>query len=401
MLRCRPSFAVLLAAALGAGLPACLLDASAFDGAPEPTGGAGGGTTTGMGASTSHTTGTAGVAGGTGAGASGGAGGAPGGSGGAGGTGGTPLVEGDLCPGKPVPVAVYTEVLVDADTTLAHDDYGSKACGGGDAPEIVYAVTPLSDGILTATLEPSPAFAGFIHLRTTCGDFMSEVAGCGATMKLPVTKDAPVFVFVDGHANDPDGAPAGTYKLRLSLNGCGNGTLEPDNEECDDANLVENDTCTAGCKVRCTGEGSIATNSDTYVHPVTHHCYLQSYDPNSKWADAANDCVAWGGTLAALTTTQEISDLAGLLNNTGEDVWIGGDDTAADGTFVWLTGEPWTYTNGNAPWESHAIGANEPNGGNGENCVEIYKSGRLNDDSCNNQENWMCERPPAGQASAQ
>lgn len=387
MLLLRPPSAVLLAAVLGAALPACFLDASAFDGAPEPTGGAGGGTTT-TGAGAASTTGMGGDTGGAG------------GVAGSGGAGGSPLVEGDRCPGKAVSIAVYSEVLIDGDTTSAHDEYGSSVCGGGSAPDLIYAVTPLGKGTLTATLEPAAGYAGFIHLRTACDEVTSEIKGCGATTTVSVEKDAAVFVFVDGHANDPNDAASGAFKLRLSLNGCGNDVIEPSQEECDDGNLVENDTCTAACKVRCTGEGSITTNADVFVHPVTHHCYLQSYDPNSKWQDAANDCVAWGGTLAALSTTQEIADLSGLLNKTGDDIWIGGDDLAVDGTFVWLTGEPWTYTNGDAPWQDHAIGSNEPNGGNGENCVEIYKSGRLNDDNCNNQQNWMCERAPAGEIPA-
>lgn len=397
----RPSLSVLVVAALGAGLPACLLDASAYDGATGPAGGAGGGTTTtGAGAGDTGTTGTAGGhSGGTGgAGATGGGG--AGATGGGGGTGGSPVVPGDACPGTPVMIAVYTEVLIDGDTTDAHDDYGSSVCGGGDAPEIIYEVTPLAKGILTATLEPATGFAGFVQLRAKCSDGTTE-KDCGTTAKMDVLANTPVYVFVDGHANDPGGAPAGAFKLRLSLNGCSNGTIESGSEECDDGNLVEDDTCTAECKVRCTRDGSVATGADLFVHPTTHHCYMQAYDPNRKWDEARNDCVAWGGTLAALTTTEEIADLSGLLAGTGEDIWIGGDDMAMDGSFVWQTGEPWTFTNGQAPWQENGIGADEPNGGGGENCVEIYKSGKLNDENCSAQQNWMCERPPAGETAAQ
>ncbi len=176
--------------------------------------------------------------------------------------------------------------------------------------------------------------------------------------------------------------------------GCGNGIIDP-GEECDDGNPNDADTC-AGCKVQCTSEGSIATQPYTLVHDVTHHCYLLGLDPNSSWISAMNDCLAWGGYLAALTTQEEIDDMASLLVNTGEDIWIGGNDLAVDGTFVWVDGEDWTYVNGAPPWHMNMIGADEPNGATGENCVEMFKSGDLNDEHCDSSQNWLCERDPAG-----
>jgi len=383
-----------LAACLSLALPACLLDAGPYEGATDFTasttgtggdtsqagGGAGGDTSSG-----GTTTGTGGSTAGAG-----GTGGSTAGAGGAGGTGGALEVPGDICPGKADSISVYANLLIDqGDTTLAGDDYGGD-CGGGDAGDIVHAIRALGKGLLTITLEPDATFAAFLQVRKACDDPNSEV-DCGGAVTLSVEKDQVVYVIVDGHAQDPNGLTAtGKYKLHLYLDGCGNGTIEEPQEECDDANSVAADTCDQ-CKIRCTAEGSISSNNDLYLHPTTHHCYMQSYDPDSNWQTAANDCAAWGGYLAALATQQEIDDLGGLRGNTIQDIWIGGTDAAADGTFVWINGEDWTYPGGAAPWAS-----NEPNGGAGESCVEIYKNGKLNDAGCGDTQNWLCERSPAG-----
>jgi hypothetical protein len=77
------------------------------------------------------------------------------------------------------------------------------------------------------------------------------------------------------------------------------------------------------------------------------------------------------------------------------DVWIGGDDYANDGTFVWTNGEPFTYPNGDPPWAS-----GEPNDGgflgSSEECLEMRVVGNLNDEGCDSSQHFLCERAPAG-----
>lgn len=376
-----------LAACLSLALPACLLDAGPFEGATDFTASTTG-STTGAGGDTSQAGGGAG--GDTSSGGTTESSGGSGGTAGTGGTGGAVQVPGDTCPGKADTIPVYGNLLIDnGDTTLAADDYGGD-CGGGDAGDVVHAIKALGKGLLTITLEPEATFAGFLQVRTTCTDPNSEV-DCGDAVTLSVEKDQVVYVIVDGHTQDPNGLTAtGKYKLHLYLEGCGNGTIEPDKEQCDDANSIATDTCDH-CQIRCTTDGSMTTDADLFLHPTTLHCYMQSYSPDSDWQTAANDCTAWGGYLAALTTQQEIDDLGGLRASTIQDIWLGGTDAASDGTFVWLSGEDWLYPGGAAPWAS-----NEPNGGAAESCVEIYKNGKLNDVQCGDTQNWLCERPPAG-----
>lgn len=392
-----------------AAAPGCLLDASPYatgGSAASQTGSGGGGeggarTTTGAGASTS-TDGSGGGASGPGgsgsggagaAGAAGGAGGSggaggTGGAGGAGGAGGGPVV-GDKCPGEATTIDVYQSVTLSGDTAQATDDYGSGTCGGGDAPDLVYEVTVTGKGLLTLELDADPPYQGFLHLRSVCNDPNEQIDCSEQPLELQVLPGDVIYVFVDGKITQP----SGTFDLQLYLEGCGNGIIELA-EECDDGNKILGDGCDSECLVTCTSQGSGTTDSDLYLDPETLHCYLLSFDPNKSWGEAQADCVAWGGHLAGLSTTGEIADVLPLLSGTFEDVWIGGSDTAADGQFKWVNGEPWSYVNGQAPWNH----SSEPNGGTNENCLEIYKAGGLNDESCSTSQNYLCERPPPGMA---
>ena len=67
----------------------------------------------------------------------------------------------------------------------------------------------------------------------------------------------------------------------------------------------------------------------------------------------------------------EESDL--IYSLTGR-VWVGACDADVEGTWAWVTGEPWSY----APWAS-----GEPNNMSGsEDCVEMYSGDSWNDIWC-------------------
>ncbi|MBK8254738.1 MAG: hypothetical protein IPK82_19020 [Polyangiaceae bacterium] len=255
-------------------------------------------------------------------------------------------------------------------------------CGGGSAPDLIYQITPLSTGLLTATIEIQGSFEGFLRFHDTCEG--TEIDCTNDTLSLMVEKDVPIFMAVDGHEPNPQGA----FTVRLNLYGCGNGVIEGP-EECDDGGRGSGQ-CTDTCTVICDVGDSASSDEQFYLDPVTHHCYMQVYTPNSTWSEAQADCFSWGGDLASLSTTAEINTLAPLINNTFEDVWIGGHDVDQNGTFAWVSGDPWIYANKQAPWA-----ANEPSGG--EDCVEIYKNAKLNDQGCGVSQNYLCERPPIGQ----
>jgi cysteine-rich repeat protein len=167
---------------------------------------------------------------------------------------------------------------------------------------------------------------------------------------------------------------------------CGNDTIER-GEECDDGNVASGDGCVA-CMVECTASGEVED-------PDTHHCYR--FTLSQSWDKALTDCTGWGGHLAAITSDAEI---AFVRLHITERTWIGGNEKAVEGTWVWENGEPWSY----APWN-----AGEPNDGGGvgggppddEDCLELYDANDIApygfaDSNCPANHVALCERWPAG-----
>ena len=63
-----------------------------------------------------------------------------------------------------------------------------------------------------------------------------------------------------------------------------------------------------------------------------------------KWNGAKAHCENLGGYLATLTSQAEAQFVHERLYN-GSDYLIGGTDQAVEGTWQWVTGEAWGYTN--------------------------------------------------------
>jgi Lectin C-type domain len=105
--------------------------------------------------------------------------------------------------------------------------------------------------------------------------------------------------------------------------------------------------------------------------------------PGYTWTEAnaaaqALSCCGVPGHLATMADANENDFIR--LNLGGVQGWIGFNDIASEGTFVWVNGDPVTFTS----WNS-----GEPNnsGGN-ENCAEISGSGGgWNDLPCDGQAN--------------
>jgi hypothetical protein len=120
---------------------------------------------------------------------------------------------------------------------------------------------------------------------------------------------------------------------------------------------------------------------------ATGHCYLL-FTSALPWATAETACQSLGARshLAAIGDAAEYDRLAALVGD--RDVWLGGSDTATEGTFTWLTGEAFTYTR----WRS-----GEPNNDNGnEDCVNLAgdRGGGWDDRPCDRGYAYLCERAP-------
>jgi hypothetical protein len=98
--------------------------------------------------------------------------------------------------------------------------------------------------------------------------------------------------------------------------------------------------------------------------------------PDWNQAMAAAAAMTFNGVAGHLATITSAQENAFIISQwPALDAHIGGTDAAVEGTFQWITGETWLYTNWNA---------GEPNdaGGN-EDCLEIFAPvGLWNDIPC-------------------
>jgi len=173
----------------------------------------------------------------------------------------------------------------------------------------------------------------------------------------------------DGAARD-SGGDGGV----ATMGSCGDGTIDP-SEECDPG--ATSSAACVSCKVVCSG-------SFEHEDAITHHCYL--YDGSVlRWNDAQASCKAWGGDLAAVGSGPEYSF---MLSFVSKATWIGANDVAVEGTFMWTTQEPFVFTSwdtGDPQDTNHSV-----------NCVSIGSALTWQDRPCGSTQCSVCERAPLG-----
>jgi hypothetical protein len=103
------------------------------------------------------------------------------------------------------------------------------------------------------------------------------------------------------------------------------------------------------------------TNQQNY----NGHSYYRSTG-TATWTTARSNCVSMGGYLVTITTSGEQS----FIFNIWPSGWIGLTDEVNEGTWRWVTGETYSYTN----WNS-----GEPNNAGNEDYVQFVSGGRWND----------------------
>ena len=116
------------------------------------------------------------------------------------------------------------------------------------------------------------------------------------------------------------------------------------------------------------------------------------------WQAAENHCVSYGGHLASVRTMSENSMVHDLC--TPNECWIGFNDKAVEGTWVWSDGSPSdfaTFPDGKPPWNP-----GEPNGlGDGPaDGAYIYpntnvwvRAGTWDDDDVGKSKPFVCRNP--------
>ncbi|MBF0337715.1 MAG: C-type lectin domain-containing protein [Nitrospirae bacterium] len=133
--------------------------------------------------------------------------------------------------------------------------------------------------------------------------------------------------------------------------------------------------------------GVAMADSDKLTNPDNNHSY-QRFDASRTWSDAKVYCESIGGHLATVTSASENQYLLDNFcssdsSNIGKDrCWLGATDTGSEGSWKWITGETWSFTD----WDS-----GEPNNQGGiENCL-VYKQNKWNDTECTSTYRSLCE----------
>ena len=96
-----------------------------------------------------------------------------------------------------------------------------------------------------------------------------------------------------------------------------------------------------------------------------NHCYKYFQDQLRGYSEAKAQCETFEASLATIHSKEENDYLWSLFSQSGHNVWVGGNDEAVDGSWVWEDGMAW---GGFTLWDSV-----EPNGGSSENCLEIQR----------------------------
>lgn len=140
----------------------------------------------------------------------------------------------------------------------------------------------------------------------------------------------------------------------------------------------------------------------SYLDPDTGHCYLWIDEPVMRDQAQASCMQVYNAHLATITSAGEDADVAMVAPDTQPDPdvassfdsWLGGNDLVTEGTWVWDTMEPFSFTN----WRD-----GEPNNGgttpadpNGEDC-QVYEgdNNQWDDRSCSlGLFRYICEREP-------
>jgi hypothetical protein len=86
---------------------------------------------------------------------------------------------------------------------------------------------------------------------------------------------------------------------------------------------------------------------DIIENPINGHSYefVRVVDTTISWHAAVAEAGRRGGYLATITDSVEADIVKRLLRHLSDDAWLGGSDSAQEGTWTWITRERWDYTN--------------------------------------------------------
>ena len=106
-----------------------------------------------------------------------------------------------------------------------------------------------------------------------------------------------------------------------------------------------------------------------------------------NWENARKDCLGYGGDLVSIASHSEMHFVYSKSSNVWtQHYWIGLNDRLNESLFVWSDNTPYNASV-YSKWRLM-----EPNDQNGEDCVELYRTG-WNDANCKKEFGYICEKP--------
>ncbi|XP_002921954.2 CD209 antigen isoform X1 [Ailuropoda melanoleuca] len=111
-------------------------------------------------------------------------------------------------------------------------------------------------------------------------------------------------------------------------------------------------------------------------------CYFFS-QTQDIWKDAISACQNLRAQLVVINSTEEQKFLKSWNVRNNQRTWIGLSDHHNEGSWKWVDSSPLQLSF----WKE-----GEPNNRGDEDCVELYSDG-WNDNRCNTENFWTCEKP--------
>ena len=116
------------------------------------------------------------------------------------------------------------------------------------------------------------------------------------------------------------------------------------------------------------------------VQKEGNHKLYNVYSSNASWLGAKSIAASSGGTMACVTSQAEQDVVTAAVAEFGMPCWLGGE-AATSGSWKWVTGESFSYTN----WATH-----QPTfGSGGENYIEVRTDGKWEDHDCGSSSSYQ------------
>lgn len=285
----------------------------------------------------------------------------------------------------------------DCDSLVDDDDGSLDASTGG-----TWYADADSDGYgggttITACNQP----AGSLSTSTDCND--GDAAVNPAASEVCNGYDDDCDGLVDDDDSTLDASTASTWYVDGDLDGYGDATgmisacAEPsgytsDDADCDDGDADINPAATETCNGYDDDCDDVADDAGDCPCAVEYrgsnlsHPYMFCTS-GASWSAGSSVCNSHGYELLTVNDSSENAWADSTADGySTQKWWIGLNDRAREGTFVWASGESVTFTN----WHS-----GEPNNGGGnEDCTQFnrfHPSQTWNDEPCGTSFRYICE----------